>query len=514
MSSAWNEGYFTDVGYTFGYYREINPVFQRFCLLIRGLDLPQENSLTRHCELGFGQGVSVNIHAAANPGRYIATDFNPDHAAHANSLAAAAESDASLLDDSFEQLLTRKDLPQFDSISLHGIWTWVSPDNHKVITEFARHYLKVGGIFYISYNCFPGWSPAYPLRQLFSLHDRFANVSQGTEARVDAALKFTQDLLSTKPAYLKAVPSLPDKLKKIIDQNRHYLAHEYFNREWNCMYFTDVVDALTPAKLEFAGTAAPLDVVDVMNLTAEAMTFLKTIEHPVMREQVRDYFVNQQFRKDLYVRGAIRLSPAEQAQRLLNTRFVLLQAADQIPLKLAAALGEVTLQEAVYRPLISAMADENYTPKTLRQLAAELPDLSAAQLQQGMVVLVGMNVAAPCQSEANSRQVQKRCEALNRHICQRAVFSRDIETLASPVTGGGVAVARFQQLFLLALARNKKTPQEWAQYAWQVISSQGQKIVKAGKPLESPEENVAELTAQATEFYEKRLPILRALQVA
>jgi hypothetical protein len=29
MSDVWNEGYFTDVDYTYGYYREINPVFQR-----------------------------------------------------------------------------------------------------------------------------------------------------------------------------------------------------------------------------------------------------------------------------------------------------------------------------------------------------------------------------------------------------------------------------------------------------------------------------------------------------
>lgn len=38
MGEDWNEGYFTDVGYTFGYYREINPVFQRFCLLLRGFE--------------------------------------------------------------------------------------------------------------------------------------------------------------------------------------------------------------------------------------------------------------------------------------------------------------------------------------------------------------------------------------------------------------------------------------------------------------------------------------------
>ena len=29
----WNEGYFTEGTYTYGYYRELSPVWQRFCLL-------------------------------------------------------------------------------------------------------------------------------------------------------------------------------------------------------------------------------------------------------------------------------------------------------------------------------------------------------------------------------------------------------------------------------------------------------------------------------------------------
>ncbi|MDO9535205.1 MAG: methyltransferase, partial [Bacillota bacterium] len=42
----------------------------------------------------------------------------------------------------------------------------------------------------------------------------------------------------------------------------------------------------------------------------------------------------------------------------------------------------------------------------------------------------------------------------------------------------------------------------------------GQKLVKEGKTLETPVENIAELTEQAQTFAEKLLPILRALQIA
>ena len=71
-----------------------------------------------------------------------------------------------------------------------------------------------------------------------------------------------------------------------------------------------------------------------------------------------------------------------------------------------------------------------------------------------------------------------------------------------------------EQLFLLAMSQGKKQPAEWAQRAWQVLASQGQKLVKDGKALATPEENLAELTSQAHAFAEKQLPILRALQIA
>lgn len=514
MTNPWNEGYFTDVGYTHGYFREVNPIFQRFCLLLHGYEV-RESVDMQHCELGFGQGVSLAIHAAAQPSSFYGTDFNPAHAAHAQALAGVATgAHVSIFDDSFEQLLARTDLPLFDSITLHGIWTWVSRHNHEVIAEFARRRLKPGGVLYVSYNCFPGWSPAYPLRQLFALHDRFASTPPDAERRVDAAIQFSKALLQANPIYARAVPGLNDRLEKISKQDRHYLAHEYFNREWNCMYFTDVVDALAPAKLDFVCSAVPLDTVDAVNLSAEASAFLSGIDHPLLREQSRDYFVNQQFRKDLFLRGAEKLSAPVQQQRLLDTRFALLQAAAKVPLKLTGATGEITLHEDVYRPVIDIFASRNYAPKTLREVAAALPEMNFIQLRQVVAVLVGTSNLAPCQSEIQARQVQKRCDALNTHLQERAMTSKDIEVLASPVLGGGVTVDRFQQMFLRARAQGRKTPPEWAQFAWQTLASQGQVLKEEGQALTTAEENVAALGRRANDFAETRLPILKALQVA
>jgi hypothetical protein len=76
-----------------------------------------------------------------------------------------------------------------------------------------------------------------------------------------------------------------------------------------------------------------------------------------------------------------------------------------------------------------------------------------------------------------------------------------------------VAVNRFEQLFLREIAQGKKDPQQWASAAWALLKAQGQRIIKEGKTLESDEDNLAEIAAQARAFEAKRLPLLRKLGV-
>jgi hypothetical protein len=47
-----------------------------------------------------------------------------------------------------------------------------------------------------------------------------------------------------------------------------------------------------------------------------------------------------------------------------------------------------------------------------------------------------------------------------------------------------------------------------------MLDSQGQKLVKDGKVLETTEDNLAELLTQIETFTKDNLPVLKALQVA
>lgn len=510
--SDWTAGYVADIGYTFGYYQELNPLRVKFAFLNAGLAYPEMGVA---CELGFGQGMSANLHAAGSVIQWHGTDFNPSQAGFAQELASVSGAGAKLYDDAFADFANRPDLPDFDYIGIHGIWSWISDGNRAVIVDFIRRKLKVGGVLYISYNTLPGWAAFAPMRHLMTEHARIIGAEgHGIVSRIDGALDFTEKLLATNPTYARANPQIGDRIKKIKEQNRHYLAHEYFNQDWHPMHFATMAEWLEPAKLNYACSAHYLDHIDAVNLTAEQQAFLKGTPDTMFRESTRDFMVNQQFRRDYWVKGARKLSSLEQAEALRAQKVILVAHRPDVSLKVVGSLGEATMSEAVYNPILDLLAD--HRPKTLGQIeqAVKEKGIAFAQAMQAVMVLTGAGHLAAVQEDAVMARAKKHTDNLNAYLMNKARGSNDISYLASPVTGGGVTVGRFQQLFLLALGQGKRQPAEWAQSIWHILQTQGQKLLKEGKTLETEEENLAELAAQAQSFAEKQLPILKALQIA
>lgn len=281
------------------------------------------------------------------------------------------------------------------------------------------------------------------------------------------------------------------------------------------MHFATMADWLEPAKVQYACSASYIDHVDAVNLTNEQKAFLKEIPDPMFRESARDFMVNQQFRSDYWVKGARKLSLLEQAEQLRAIRVVLVTPRTEVSLKVNGALGEASMSETIYSPLLDSLADHEI--KSIGQLEQVLREkaITFDQVTQAVMILIGSGQLALAQEESVIVKAKKHTEKLNAHLCHKARGTNEITYLASPVTGGGVGrINRFQQSFLLALTQGRKQPQDWAQSAWQILAAQGQKLVKESKTLETAEENMAELTAQAQTFAEKQMPILKALQIA
>jgi len=241
----WTAGYVSEIGYTYGYYTELNPQRLALPLLADGIIPPKVEAA---CELGFGQGMSINLHAAASNTAWWGTDFNPVQAGFAQELVAASGASARLFDQVFAEFCSRADLPEFDFIGLHGIWSWISDENRALIVDFIRRKLKVGGVLYISYNTQPGWAAMVLMRELLIAHsDALAAKGHGIVSRIDAALDFADKLFAAQPAYAAANPQVSQRIAMMKAQNRHYLAHEYFNRDWHPMTVARMAEWLAPA---------------------------------------------------------------------------------------------------------------------------------------------------------------------------------------------------------------------------------------------------------------------------
>jgi hypothetical protein len=513
---SWSSGYTTDIAYTHGYYAEISPAHMSFALLLAGYAAPSKDN-ARYLELGYGQGMSLNMHAAANQGDFWGTDFNPSHAANAQSLAASHGAKVTILDESFGELAKRDDLGQFDYITLHGIWSWISADVRAEINHILRRHLKVGGVVYNSYNTLPGWSVALPIRHLLALHaDTAGSEAEGILGRIDKSLQFGKKLVEVQARFFTNNPAAGGRLDAIANQNRNYVAHEYFNSYWDPSTFSDMHATMADNKLSYATSATLLEQVDGLNFTQPQRELLAPITHPVLRESTKDYLSNQQFRRDLYTRGARRLSSMEQIDALQRTRFALVRPKEDVTLKVVTGLGELTLKAELYEPLVELLASDGYRPKSIlemRQLPA-YASLPMGPLLESLIVLYAGQHVALAQDPAVVDAVEKRTQALTSHLMEKSRLSGDVAFLPSPVTGGGLMVPRFEQLFLLAAKDGKSKPADWAQFAWKIISDQGQKLLLEGKIIEAPEENLKELERQAKAFSGDRLNILKMLRIA
>lgn len=507
----WNAGYVSEVDYIYGYFSELAPVRLKFALLSRGI-FHDVGDCPNYLELGFGQGVSLNINAATSSGCFFGTDFNPSQTVYASQVARASGKSVRIYDDSFEEFARREDLPQFDVIALHGIWSWVSGEARDAIVEIVRTKLKPGGILYVSYNCKPGWAPIEPLRHLLSLHAEKA-ATGGLLARVEDSLHFAQRLVDTNTGYFAQYPTIGNMVQAIGKLDRNYVSHEYFNRHWLPESFSEVSARLAEAKMDFAASANLIDNMPGLGVPSHCQELLAGISDPALYETTRDYLVNSQFRRDIYVKGKRQMTVAEIADRLEEYSFLTLADLKELPLSLSTSAGSATLREEIYRPVWKALLEAKGAVISFSALADTVAKngVTRGQLAEALFVLTGRGDIAPASQSATADQDIAASQALNRELCRRSRYTAGANNLAAPRIGAAVSVTRVQQLVLLALWDGEK---EIEATVWGWLSAQGERLVSDGKTLDTAEENIKEIGKIRKEVSTRLMPLLQRLGAA
>lgn len=509
-NNNWTDGYVADLNYTIGYYRELSPSLLQYMLLLKGIAPPHAlNEKFNYFEMGFGQGLSLNVNALTHPtGTFWGNDFNSEHVNFAEQLAKAGGTSVNLCDDSFEELLERT-YPAFDYITLHGIWSWISETNKKAIVKFIRKNLKIGGAVYISYNALPGWATTMPLRQLMKYHEQASGeMGRTLEQRIREAMQFTRKLQASGAAYFKHSPTIEKSLEHMEKQPTSYLAHEYFNRDWTPMYFNEVAEYMAGAKLTFAASANLADHIPNMVVSPEMQAILDSIKQPEYRETVRDYMLNNTFRKDVFVRGARRITDEEATPILESMRFGLLVSPERTSYSFSTNARKIDLQKEIYEPIVDTL-HKHGQPLTLKELKAHpvTGKLKPVFLQQALTLLASMGNLSIHSGEVAS---DKKTKSFNKRLAKLAETSDQIHFMVAGKAGVAVQMDRIEQLALQS-ANEGKTPEQTITKIWKLLKSANVRLIKDGKVLNDEKENTDHLTAIITKFYHDKLPILTAV---
>ena len=504
----WTGGYVADIGYISGFYRELGPAYLSFAARLQGEPAPDPARPFTYAELGCGQGVGTAILAAANPhARFVGIDLLPAHIANARDLAEAAGlANVAFHEAGFDEAAAWPDgaLPAFDYVTLHGIYAWISEANRQAVVRFLARWLKPGGLVYVSYNAMPGWAGLQPLQRL--LREHAARHPDRSDRQIEAGLGFVQRLREAGLAYFDRHPAATSKLDGMGEpaSEAAYLAHEYLNTAAQPLYASDVADELAAAKLAYVGSADLIENYDALSLPEPARQALAESADPAFRELIRDYAVNRQFRRDIFVKGSRPGTGAQQDAALLDTALVPLRARSAMTANFTTHLGEMAGRTQVYRPLMDRLARGRATLGELTEATGVEP----AACIQACAVLTATGQVHPAQPTADPAPAHRLGAELARRILQDELHGY----LPAPAAGNGIAASDIEIVALDALREaGPETADRLARAVWSRFRAVGRRMVRDGETLTSERANLRELRRRARAILRERVPVWRKL---
>ena len=390
--SGWGGGYLTGTSYLPGWYSQQSPMHLATTCLLMGVacDLPAGDEPVHYLELGCGLGFGSLVLAASNPSWQVTgIDFNPAHVA----LARSAARDAGLTNVTFLEadLATfyqdeqGRQLPQVDFVSLHGLWSWVTPPVRAGIVRLLAAKVRAGGVVHLSYNALPAWQGVLALQKIMVLAG--GDPSAPAERRVRQGVALARQLAAAGAMHLKESPFVRQVIEKMDTMPFEYLAHEYLNDGWNPCFHADVAEALSAAKLDWVGSASLPENFATLMLTEAQRAVHAQSDDPRLRELIKDSCLPRGLRHDVFIRGAQGLRPAVRDEALRDLVMALATPPDGLDYQVELPSGIASISADFYAPMIAAMARE---PRSV----GELLSLAATGGRDDPRELVGMLVGA------------------------------------------------------------------------------------------------------------------------
>ena len=509
--AVWSDGYITEIQYTGRFYPELSPGYLAFACLRQAIRPPRLTPGATYLELGCGQGFGLNLLAAANPDMtFWGVDFHPGQVDNARRLAEAAGlANVTFEDFSFEQVLDLPEgrLPKCDVIALHGIMSWISPENRALIVRILDRLLKPGGMAYVSYNALPGWSSLVPLQHFVS--EFVARQPGPPQASILPAFRAASQMLEAHAFGFESIAGLKSVINDALGRDPAYLVHEYLNAHAQPFFHADMARLLEPARLTFVASASIADDLVRLAAPAEMQALVLDAQDPIWRETLLDFARPKTFRRDIFVRGPNALSARERDALLEPLRFTLITAPDAVSFEFPVPIGTLKGQPATYQPIVDALAQGPRTYGELARLPA-FADAAAGTLLQALVLLVGARRIHPLVAgEATATQAP----AFNRELLDRIAFDVIPSYLACPGAGTGIRVEFADLLAVQAAMGGDKNPKTAAAGGWATMSRTNRRMVVGGQVQADPAANQGAIEAHMAAFFQTKLPLFQSLGV-
>lgn len=507
--SEWSGGYNVDLGYTYGFYREIAPEWLDFCALVQGVAPPRGQ--WRYLELGCGQGVGLTLLAALNPTHeFVGVDFNPLHIAHARNLAASAGvTNVRFEEADFVELA--KDWPEawgtFDYVTAHGIYTWLARVVRKGLVGTIDKATNPGALVYISYNTLPGWIATYPVQHLLRLWQ--TSEEMPSVKAIETGMERLTALQEVKTTLTESLPGIRVRVEQMARLDRSYLVQEYLHDNWHPMWFDEVADELADAKLNYVGTASIADFYVPQLLPQNRKEILEQYQNPIVRQVMLDVLVNQSFRRDIFARGNQPLWTVEQRRELAQRSFALARRPKPDEFIFRLSVGEVTGKPDVYNPLLDALEGG---PKTFAELMAQPGPNSRGfgDTLQSVAMMMSAGQISLHHPVADAEAVRR----LNRAISTAVAEGAPYRYLIAGKTGAVTTVGDTEMLFLSFIFEDPEATSEiMAGKAVDRLLMLGKALVMDGKALSNKEMMLPRARELAEMFTRDTLPRWRDLGV-
>jgi hypothetical protein len=234
------------------------------------------------------------------------------------------------------------------------------------------------------------------------------------------------------------------------------------------------------AKLTFTASAELQHHIERLCLTPAQQQKLAGIDDLPFRETVRDVILNQQFRKDIFVRGPERVAASERRELLLATRFALTVPRDQIETGADYPLGRYPLDQGPAGEILDGLVQG---PRVLADLVSPKDPEDFERKVEALVVLVGtgrVEVGLPAAGDANRAERTRR---LNKVILERARHGDQLQSLVSPVLGGALRIDRLHRLFLLGESQGHA---DFASFSYAILKEEAEAKQRRGQSVRAP----------------------------